>query len=108
MLHRRFVVAEATIDGNPMRLRHGSLVIAARAEAHHLDWEAMLQVLDPTPLDQGRYEVAMCCILDATPNGALNAAWLSGPMFVVRQVDDAIVLRGDGPVAGFDIAMLNG
>jgi len=108
MLHRQFVIATAIVDGAPVRLRHGSLVVAARAEAQQIDWEAVLHAADGTLIFEGRYPVDLECITGAELDGRLITARFDGHMFYVRQVEDAIVLRGDGPLGGFDLTMLAG
>lgn len=108
MLHRQFVIATATVDGEPVRLRHGSLVVAARAEAQQIDWEAVLHAADGTLIFEGRYPVELDCITGVELDGRLITTRFVGHMFYVRQVDDAIVLRGDGVLEGFDMTMLAG
>ena len=50
----------------------------------------------------------MDCVTGADDDGAPLVEQLSGPAFLVRHVDRALVFRGDGPLDGVDVSSLHG
>lgn len=104
MLHARFIIERLAVDGTDLPLRHGGLVVAARAESPQLDWEVVSRTLGPAALARGRHHLSMRC-LDGDPE---SRRILEGPAFLVRRVGDTLVFRGTGTLEGVDVAELSG
>ena len=90
--HARFDVAHLAIEGIDLPLKAAYLLVAEREELAHLDWECLAFALDDAPLSQQRYQVAMSLLFDDRT--------VTGPAILVRSVEGAHVLRGDGPLDG--------
>ena len=97
MRHRRFDVATLAIEQVPVPLRAAYLLVVAHDEQDGLEWECLAYALDRAPFPQGRHRV------DLT---TLDGRVLGGPAILVRSVDGAHVLRGDGPLEGVELAEL--
>ena len=109
MLHRRFVIARLSIGDRDVPLRHGDVVVAARAETGVLDWEVVVHTMETTTVARQLHELTMSCVVDTRESdGTLELATLSGPAFLVRSVERALVFRGDGPLQGIDLTGLTG
>lgn len=93
MRHLRFDVATLSIEQVPVVLKAAYLLVAEQEGVDHLQWEVLAYALDPAPIAQARYRV------DLT---TLDARVLGGHAVLVRSVEGAHVLRGDGALEGFD------
>lgn len=93
MRHARFDVAHLAVEQVPVALKAAYLLVAEQEGTDVLQWECLAYALDPAPLPQGRYRVDL-----TTFDGRV----LAGPAVLVRSVDGAHVLRGDGPLEGVD------
>lgn len=91
MRHVRFDLAHLTVEGVDLPLRMASVVVVDQPGTDGLAWECLAYALDPAPLAPGRYR------LGAT---TLAGRQLDGEAVLVRSVEGAHVLRGDGPLAG--------
>jgi hypothetical protein len=91
VLHARFDVAHLSIEGVDVALRAAYLLVAESDVAGEPQWECIAYGLDPTPLPQGRYLVALT---------TLEGRRLEGHAVLVRSVEGAHVVRGDGPLSG--------
>ncbi len=108
MLHRRYLIHRLDVSGQSVPLRHGDLVVAARAESGQLDWEVVANAMSDTTVARRTHELRMDCVTGADDDGAPVVEQLSGPAFLVRNVDRALVFRGDGPLDGVDVSSLHG
>lgn len=99
MRHVRFDVASLALEGIPVRLKAASLLVVVQEGADELQWEVLAYARDPAELRQDRYEV------EAT---TLEGRRLAGAAVLVRSVEGAHVLRGDGPLAGLALDDLGG
>jgi len=106
MLHRRYVLSELAIGDRRVTLRHGDVVIAARAESGDLDWEVLVHTIEPVDVARKVHLLTLSCIVGANEDGALQTETMSGPAFLVRAVEHALVFRGDGPLDGIDLTGL--
>lgn len=109
MRHVQLVVVTAAIGTRPLPLRHGTLQIVERtggAADGSLDWELVLHTIDVEPVDNAVHELHMEVVTGAAASGALTTAELQGAALHVRSVDRGLVFRGDGPLRGFDRALL--
>lgn len=91
MRHRRFDVASLSIEGIDLPLKVAYLLVVDREEVGALQWECLAYGLDAAPVAEGRYLLSIA---------TLEGRQLSGPAVLVRSVDGAHVLRGDGPLDG--------
>jgi hypothetical protein len=89
--HARFDVAALRVEGIPVVLKAAYLLVAEQEGLDGLQWECLAYALDPAPLRQGTYAVDIV---------TLDGRELAGRAALVRSVDGAHVLRGDGPLAG--------
>ena len=92
MRHARFDVARLAVEGVDLPLKAAYLLVAERPSQADLDWECLAFALDDAPLAQQRYQVAISLLFDDRT--------VTGPAILVRSVDGAHVLRGDGPLDG--------
>lgn len=93
MRHLRFDVATLSIEQVPVVLKAAYVLVAEQEGVDALQWEVLAYALDPAPIAQGRYRV------DLT---TLDGRSLGGDAVLVRSVEGAHVLRGDGALDGFD------
>ena len=91
MRHARFDVAFLSIEGVDVPLRTASLLVAEADDAEHPQWECVAYALDPAPLAQARYQVAVT---------SLEGRRFEGDAVLVRSVGGAHVLRGTGRLMG--------
>jgi hypothetical protein len=108
MLHRRYVIHRLEVGGRSIPLRHGDVVVAARAESGQLDWEVVAHALSHTTVPRQTHVLVMECLRVGTDDAELTVEHLSGTAFLVRNVDRALVFRGDGPLDGVDLSSLLG
>ena len=71
MLHRRYVLADLHIGDRRVTLRHGDVVIAARAETGALDWEVLAHTVEPVEVARQVHDLTLSCIVGADDDGAL-------------------------------------
>jgi len=98
MRHVRFDVATLTMEGIPVVLKAAYLLVAEQEGLAELQWECLAYSLDATSIPQSTYAV------DIT---TLDGRDFAGRAVVVRSLDGAHVLRGDGPLAGITDADLS-
>ncbi|WP_421121342.1 hypothetical protein ACE2AJ_08360 [Aquihabitans daechungensis] len=91
MRHARFDVATLLLEGIPLTLKAAYLLVAEQDGAVELQWECLAYALDTATIGQGTYA------LDIT---TLDGREFAGRAVLVRSVEGAHVLRGDGPLAG--------
>lgn len=91
MRHARFDVATLVIEGIPVLLKAAYLLVAEQEGSEDLQWECLVYALDAKELPQGTYAVDI---------ETLDGRDLAGRAVLVRSIDGAHVLRGDGPLAG--------
>jgi len=97
MRHVRFDVATLALEGIPVVLKAAYLLVAEQDGLDQVQWECLAYALDPAPLRQDTYAVDIV---------TLDGRDFAGRAALVRSVDGAHVLRGDGPLAGFTDADL--
>lgn len=97
MRHTRFDVASLRIEGISVVLKTASLLVAEQAGLAELQWECVAYSLDTKELPTGTYSIDIV---------TLDGRDLAGRAVLVRSVDGAHVLRGDGPLAGITDADL--
>lgn len=97
MRHVRFDVATLVMEGIPVALKAAYLLVAEQEGLDELQWECLVYSLDAKQIPQNAYAV------DIT---TLEGRDLAGRAVVVRSIDGAHVLRGDGPLAGITEADL--
>ncbi len=106
MLHAGLHLAQLHVEGAPLPLRHGDLVVVARAESAELDWEVVAHTIDVHHVARGHHELVMSCVHGVDDEGRLRFVELTGSAFLVRSVQTAVVFRGGGRLEGFDLQML--
>ncbi|MCU1372476.1 MAG: hypothetical protein JWO77_3670 [Ilumatobacteraceae bacterium] len=97
MRHARFDVATLALEGIPLVLKAAYLLVAEQDGLDDLQWECLAYAVDPAPLRRDTYAVDIV---------TLDGRELAGRAALVRSVEGAHVLRGDGPLAGFSDADL--
>lgn len=97
MRHTRFDVATLAIEGIPVVLKAAYLLVAEQEGLDDLQWECLVYALDAKELPRGTYSVDLV---------TLEGRELAGRAVLVRSIDGAHVLRGDGPLAGVSEADL--
>jgi hypothetical protein len=93
VLHRRFHVLGLVVDAEPVALRYADLVVARPDGTRDLDWECVAYATRVDPLAPGLHRVELRTLEERT---------FSGDAVLVRSVDGSHVLRGAGPLEGFD------
>lgn len=106
MLHARLAISRLRVDDHPLPLRHGDVVVAARAESGQLDWEAIVSTIEVHDLARSVHHLELICLPTATPEPRTRG--LSGSAFLVRSVETTLVFRGDSVLEGFDVGWLKG
>lgn len=91
MRHARFDVAFLSIEGVDVPLRAGYLLVAESDDPRRPQWECIAYGIDTAPLAPARHPVTIA---------TLDGRRLVGDAVVVRSVEGAHVLRGDGPLDG--------
>ena len=108
MLHGTFTLARLAIGDRVLPLVHGDVVVVARAESSQLDWEIIAKTVEVEPVAQRTHDLQIRAITGADELGTLEMADLTGSAFLVRAIEDSLVFRGTGHLAGFDIGNLRG
>ena len=93
MRHVRFDLATVVIEGVPVLLKAAYLLVVEADDGPHPHWEVLAYALDTAPIDKARYRVALT---------TLDGRELTGDAVLVRSVEGAHVLRGDGPLDGVE------
>jgi hypothetical protein len=92
--HARFDVASLAVEGVGVPLKAAYLLVAEQDGVEALQWECLAYGLDPAPIAEGRYRIDIVTLDD-------RELW--GPAVLVRSIDGAHVLRGDGPLRGVSV-----
>ena len=108
VFHTRLVIHRLDVDGVDLPLRFATVVAVARAETEQVDWEVVAECIDPVGTELGRCHVEMLCITGADDEGHLILGEFSGDAVVVRFMERTLVLRGDGPLSGLSIDLMQG
>jgi len=113
VLHTSLLVERLTLGDRDLPLDHASVVVVARAESTELDWEVVAHTREPEPVARGTHGVGLRCVIavaeEENPTDLrLEAVDLRGPAFLVRSIERTLVLRGTGPLDGFDLGLLRG
>jgi hypothetical protein len=95
MRHARFDIAELAVDRHDVVLKAAYLLVAGGDDGAIPQWEVVAYALAREPLAQRP------CRVDLT---TLDGRYFRGDALVVRSVEGAHVLRGNGPLEGFDPA----
>jgi hypothetical protein len=103
MRHARLLVHRLFLDGSEMRVRHGTVQLVER-DPGSLDWEVVADSDRDVVMDMGRVDVEMVVVAGAERDGSVVLRDLRGAAAVVRFVGSTLVLRGDGPLEGADVA----
>lgn len=91
MRHVRFDIATLAIEGVPVVLKAAYLLVAESEGEDGVQWECLAYAVDTAPFAHGRYGVEFT---------TLDGRDLRGPAILVRSVEGAHVLRGNGPLDG--------
>ena len=99
MRHKRIRIDHLRINGIPVDLRYGDLLVAQDDCAVDLDWEVVVSSREPLALEMSAYDVHM---------ETFEARQLWGPGLLVRSDGRAHVFRGGGALDGFSPTELDG
>lgn len=105
MLHSRFVIADLSVGGVRIGIRHGGLLVATRDESAQADWEVVIRAVGDASVPLGTHQLQLDCITGADDDGSLTTTTFRGPALLVRTVGEALVFRGVGPLDGFETGM---
>ena len=108
MRHVQLVIHRLVVDDVEIPVRLATVVVVQRDESTQLDWEVVAESTEPIGLDLHRAQLRMTVITGADADAVLAFAEVEGPAAVVRFVGTTVVFRGDGPLEGFDPALLPG
>lgn len=97
--HKRIRFEHLQINGVPVEVRYGDLLIAKDDCAQLLDWEVVVSTRDRLELQMSAYDVHM-------ETGDARQLW--GPGLLVRSDGRAHVFRGGGALDGFSSDELDG
>ncbi len=92
MRHKKFRFSHLRLNGVPVAVHYGDLLVAQGEVAVAVDWEVVVTTLDELHLEPAPYDVHM-----ETP----DARQLWGPGLLVRSDGRAHVFRGGGTLDGF-------
>lgn len=107
--HVQLVIAEVALGPRPLPLRHGTLQVVERVGGSadgSLDWEVVLHTIDHEPVAHASHPLSLQVIVGADEDGRLLTAPMDGAAILVRGLEQALVFRGNGPLGGFDMALL--
>ena len=99
MRHKRIRIDHLRINGIPVALRYGDLLVAQDECAQAMDWEVVVSSREPLELQMSAYDVHM---------ETFQARQLWGPGLLVRSDGRAHVFRGGGALDGFSAHELDG
>lgn len=108
MMHAQLTLATLRVAGRNLALRHADLVVVARAESAQLDWEVVAQTARIELVGRSTHRLELGAVTGVDQDGCLLITELSGAAFLVRSVEDSLVFRGTGDLAGFDVGSLRG
>jgi hypothetical protein len=100
------VIHRLLVDGAELVVRYGTLVVVER-DGGGLDWEVVAETSDEVALDPGARSVELLVVSGATDDARVQFADLMGDAVLVRVTGRTVVLRGDGPIEGFDPGLLS-
>lgn len=92
MRHKKFRFSHLRLNGVPVAVHYGDLLVAQDPAAAVVDWEIVVTTLDDLHLDPASYDVHV---------ETTDARQLWGPGLLVRSDGRAHVFRGGGALAGF-------
>lgn len=93
MLHKRIRFGHLRLNGVPVEVRYGDLLVAQDESAELMDWEVVVATTDRLELPMSAYDVHI-------ETAELRQLW--GPGLLVRSDGRAHVFRGGGTLDGFD------
>ena len=99
MRHKRIRFEHLQLNGVPVEVRYGDLLIAKDDCAQLLDWEVVVSTRDRLQLQMSDYDVHI-------ETGDKRQLW--GPGLLVRSDGRAHVFRGGGALDGFSSDELEG
>lgn len=94
MRHKRFRFSQLQLNGVPVAVRYGDLLVAQDEVATAVDWEVVMTTLEDLHLDPAPYDVHM-------EVSGTRQMWGQG--LLVRSDGRAHVFRGGGTLAGFNV-----
>lgn len=97
--HKRIRFEHLQLNGVPVEVRYGDLLIAKDDCAQLLDWEVVVSTRDRLQLQMSAYDVHI-------ETGDARQLW--GPGLLVRSDGRAHVFRGGGSLDGFSSDELDG
>ena len=92
MRHRHFRFSHLRLNGVPVGVHYGDLLVAQDEAAIAVDWEVVVSTLDELHLEPASYDVHI-------EVGEDRQMW--GPGLLVRSDGRAHVFRGGGALDGF-------
>ena len=98
MRHVRFDVATLAVEQVDVPLKAAYLLVAEQVGSDDLQWECVAYGLASAPIARGRYRVDIA---------TLEGRQLAGDAVLVRSIEGAHVLRGDGRLDGVTAADLD-
>lgn len=109
MRHVQLPIATVSLGPRPFPLRHGTLQVVERVGGiadGSLDWEIVLHTVDLEPVAHASHPFTLDVVTGADEDGRLTTSTMTGAALLVRSVEQTLVFRGDGDLAGFDRALL--
>ena len=98
MRHKRFRFGHMRLNGIPVNVRYGDLLVAQNDCNEQLDWEVVVKTTDRLTLEPSAYDVHVETSED-------RQLWGAGVL--VRTDGRAHVFRGGGTLDGFDVRELS-
>ena len=98
MRHKRFRFGHMRLNGIPVNVRYGDLLVAQNDCNEQIDWEVVVKTTDRLTLEPSAYDVHVETSED-------RQLWGAGVL--VRTEGRAHVFRGGGTLDGFDVRELS-
>ena len=96
MRHKRFRFSHLRLNGVPVGVHYGGLLVAQDEAAVAVDWEVVVTTVDELHLEPASYDVHVEVGVEV---GEDRQMW--GPGLLVRSDGRAHVFRGGGALDGF-------
>ncbi len=105
MQSTRHTLYALNIGDQAIEIVQGSLLVVERSASTEPEWELVVHTAAPHPVAPGTHLATMTCVDIVDPDSSEPTVCLyrlAGSAFLVRNVNQTVVLRGDGRLTRLD------